>query len=97
MPTYGYRCPECGHEYDKLQKMSDLTRVACPECGAVGERLISGGAGIVFKGSGFYETDYKRAGQKKDEPKTPSDDAGKKQDVSSKKKDSGTTKPKGDG
>ena len=77
--------------------MSDLTRVECPECGAVGERLISGGAGIVFKGSGFYETDYKRAGQKKDEPKTPSDDPGKKPDASSKKKDSGTAKPKGDG
>lgn len=64
MPTYGYRCPSCGHEYDKIQKISDDTRAKCPECGKRGERLISGGIGVVFKGSGFYETDYKRAGRK---------------------------------
>jgi putative FmdB family regulatory protein len=98
MPTYGYRCPECGHEFDKFQKISDLARAECPECGTVGERVISGGAGFVFKGSGFYETDYKRAGQTKDEPKAASDDTGKKKDASpKKKKDSGTAKPKGDG
>ncbi len=52
----------------------------------------------MFKGSGFYETDYKRAGQTKDEPKAASDDTGKKKDASpKKKKDSGTAKPKGDG
>ena len=61
MPTYGYRCPGCGHEYEELQNINDDTRAKCPECGKRGERLISGGAGLVFKGSGFYETDYKRA------------------------------------
>ena len=65
MPTYAYACPKCGHEYDKLQKISDETRAKCPECGTRGERLISGGAGLVFKGSGFYITDYKRAGEAK--------------------------------
>ncbi len=65
MPTYAYACPKCGHEYDKLQKISDDTRAKCPECGTRGERLISGGAGLVFKGSGFYITDYKRAGEAK--------------------------------
>ncbi len=65
MPTYAYACPKCGHEYDKLQKISDDTRAKCPECGTRGERLISGGAGRVFKGSGFYITDYKRAGEAK--------------------------------
>jgi len=65
MPTYAYACPKCGHEYEKLQKMSDETRVKCPECGTRGERLISGGAGLVFKGTGFYITDYKRAGEAK--------------------------------
>ena len=64
MPTYSYRCPKCGHEYEKLQKMSDTTLIKCPECGVKGERLITAGAGIVFKGSGFYETDYKRAGER---------------------------------
>jgi putative FmdB family regulatory protein len=61
MPTYGYKCPKCGHEYEVFQKMSDTTRPKCPKCGTRGERIISGGAGVVFKGSGFYETDYKRA------------------------------------
>jgi len=67
MPTYSYRCPRCGHEYDRFQKITDDTRPDCPECGATGERVITGGAGLVFKGSGFYITDYKRAGEKKPE------------------------------
>lgn len=74
MPTYAYRCPACGHEYEKLQKITDHTRAPCPECGTPGDRMISGGAGVVFKGSGFYETDYKRAGEKKpSEPKKATD------------------------
>ena len=97
MPTYGYRCPNCDHEYEKLQKMSDRSKVACPECATPGERLISGGAGIVFKGSGFYETDYKRAGEKK--PKDEGDKAKPKTDeksaAKSEKKDAaaGSDKP----
>ncbi|MBI4501305.1 MAG: zinc ribbon domain-containing protein [Gemmatimonadetes bacterium] len=73
MPTYEYRCPKCGHEYEKVQKISDNTRPKCPKCGTRGERMISGGVGVVFKGSGFYATDYKRTGEKKsgDESATP--------------------------
>ena len=67
MPTYGYRCPKCGHEFDKFQKITDSTRAKCPECGTRAERLISGGGGVLFKGSGFYETDYKRASAGKSE------------------------------
>lgn len=64
MPTYAYRCP-AGHEFERFErKISDKSRVKCPTCGKMAQRLISGGAGILFKGSGFYITDYKRAGEK---------------------------------
>ena len=76
MPTYAYRCPACGREYDKLQKMSDATPVECPDCGTPGERQISAGIGFVFKGSGFYETDYKRAGKTRTEYKSDAGEAG---------------------
>lgn len=91
MPTYGYRCPACGHEYEKLQRINDASRVPCPECGTEGERLISGGSGIVFKGSGFYETDYKRAGSAK-----PKDEKKKETPTKSDKpsKSDGGSKPK---
>lgn len=93
MPTYGYNCPKCRHQYDKLQKMSDETRAECPKCGTAGERIISGGAGLVFKGSGFYETDYKRAGSAKDKSESGAKDSSKSGEKS-KKPDSGSSKPK---
>jgi putative FmdB family regulatory protein len=65
MPTYEYRCPGCGTEFEKFQKMSDEPVAECPRCGANAERRISGGAGLVFKGSGFYITDYRGEGYKK--------------------------------
>jgi putative FmdB family regulatory protein len=58
MPTYEYRCPK-GHEFEEFQRMSDPAAAACPECGAQAERLLSAGAGLLFKGSGFYITDYR--------------------------------------
>ena len=80
MPTYEYRCAE-GHEFDVFQKMSDDPLTECPECGASAERKISSGAGLVFKGSGFYITDYKKAEEKKNdsaasEKKSSSGDGG---------------------
>ncbi len=64
MPTYEYRCPN-GHSFEKFYpRMNDRRHLPCPTCGATAERVISGGAGLVFKGSGFYVTDYKRAGEK---------------------------------
>ncbi len=92
MPTYGYRCPACGHDYDKIQKISDLTRAECPECGTPGERIISGGVGVVFKGSGFYETDYKRAGESKAKDKSAASDSSKKKSGSEKSDASGKSK-----
>ena len=61
MPTYGYRCETCGHEYDVWQRMSDEPGAVCPSCGGEGRRLFFP-AGIVFKGSGFYKTDSRTSG-----------------------------------
>ena len=62
MPTYEYLCPQ-GHEFELFQKMSDKPRAKCPTCGKPATRQISGGAGLHFKGSGFYITDYGKDGK----------------------------------
>jgi putative FmdB family regulatory protein len=62
MPTYEYECPE-GHTFEKFQKISDKPRAKCPVCGKPATRKISGGAGLVFRGSGFYITDYGKDGK----------------------------------
>src|SRR4051812_24610321 len=62
MPTYDYQCPD-GHVFEKFQKMADKPRAKCPVCGKPAVRKISGGAGLVFKGSGFYITDYGKDGK----------------------------------
>jgi putative FmdB family regulatory protein len=64
MPTYEYRCPD-GHEFDLVQRMSDEPGADCPECGKPSERLLSAGGGLLFKGEGFYITDYRSAEYKK--------------------------------
>lgn len=62
MPTYEYICQKCGKAFEHEQKMSDPPLTKCPEKGCKGkvERLISAGTGVIFKGTGFYETDYKK-------------------------------------
>jgi putative FmdB family regulatory protein len=65
MPTYEYRCPACQTEFEKFQRMSDDPVAECPSCGAAAERRLSGGAGLLFKGSGFYITDYRSDSYKK--------------------------------
>lgn len=62
MPTYEYRCPD-GHVFERFQKMSEKPQAKCPVCGKLATRKISGGAGLVFKGSGFYITDYGKDGK----------------------------------
>lgn len=62
MPTYDYRCDACGHGFDVFQSITDPAMKKCPKCRKQKlRRLIGAGAGIIFKGSGFYETDYKRS------------------------------------
>jgi putative FmdB family regulatory protein len=87
MPTYEFVCPN-GHHFDRFfRKISDApSEAACPECGAEAERQISGGAGLVFKGSGFYITDYGKDGKK-----------GMKSSASSSGTEGGSTKGSGEG
>jgi len=66
MPTYDYRCNACDHEFELFQSMKDRPKKKCPECGKnTLERLIGTGAGVIFKGGGFYETDYRSESYKK--------------------------------
>jgi len=78
MPTYDYRCNACDVEFELFQSMKDKPKKKCPECGKNAlERLIGTGAGIIFKGGGFYETDYRSESYKKDaKADKPSTDAG---------------------
>jgi putative FmdB family regulatory protein len=62
MPTYEYRCPS-GHDFELVQKMNASPRAKCPVCGKPATRQISGGAGLIFKGTGFYITDYGKDGK----------------------------------
>lgn len=68
MPTYEYLCTKCGHEMEAFQSMKDAPLKKCPSCGKAGlKRKVGGGAGLIFKGSGFYITDYKKKAAPKSE------------------------------
>ena len=97
MPTYEYECTKCGYEFERFQNMSDEPLKRCPKCRCKVRRLIGSGAGIIFKGSGFYETDYRSKSYKeaaskessaaKDSKKSASDSKSKsKKSKDSKKK-----------
>ena len=67
MPTYEYVCPKCDHAFEQFQSMNDAPLKKCPKCKKTGvKRLIGGGAGLIFKGTGFYITDYRSEGYKKE-------------------------------
>lgn len=81
MPTYEYECDACGHAFEKIQRMVDPAVRKCPKCAKLKvRRIISGGSGVIFKGSGFYETDYKRkrpgGGDRGGDARGGSEDAG---------------------
>ncbi|MDD5108665.1 MAG: zinc ribbon domain-containing protein [Candidatus Omnitrophica bacterium] len=61
MPTYEYECLSCKHKFEILQSITAKPKTKCPECGKKLKKLISGSAGFIFKGTGFYATDYKKA------------------------------------
>ena len=89
MPTYDYECQACGHAFEKFQSMTARPVRVCPECKTRKvRRLIGMGAGVIFKGSGFYETDYRR------KPKPPADkpDAAEKPAADSKPSSDSTPK-----
>ena len=77
MPTYEYECQSCEHEFEQFQSMKDDPLKECPECGKKKlKRKVGGGAGLIFKGTGFYITDYKKKGggeSKTSESKSTSD------------------------
>jgi len=62
MPTYEYECQKCHHRYELYQSMEDKPKRKCPKCGGRVKRLMGTGAGIIFKGSGFHVTDYRKPG-----------------------------------
>jgi putative FmdB family regulatory protein len=90
MPTYEYRCGACGEEFEKFQRMSDEPGAPCPVCGEPAERRMSAGAGLLFKGSGFYITDY-RSDSYKNAAKSESGGGEKRSDAGGESK-GGTTK-----
>jgi putative FmdB family regulatory protein len=66
MPTYEYLCKKCEHEFEQLQSITAKALRKCPQCGKMSlKRLIGAGSGVIFKGSGFYETDYRSESYKK--------------------------------
>jgi len=88
MPTYNYYCSDCDTHFSYFQKMSESPISSCENCGGKVKRLITGGTGLIFKGSGFYLTDYKNG--KKSEDNSPNSTQGK--DKNSKKSEEEKTK-----
>jgi len=93
MPTYEYKCLQCGSEFEAVQKMTAKPGARCPECGGKAERQLSA-SGFVFKGSGFYITDYKRAGEKKETAEGAGKPAGEKPAAESSEKPKSPKKKK---
>jgi len=71
MPTYEYECKSCSHNFEVFQSMSDAPLKDCPECGKEVRRLIFGGTGVIFKGSGFYVTDKSKSAKTETKPAAP--------------------------
>ena len=98
MPTYEYICDNCQHQFEKFQSIKAKPIRKCPKCGKLSvQRLIGAGAGIIFKGSGFYQTDYRSEGYKKaaeNEKKPESTDKTKKESETKAKDSKSSETPK---
>ncbi len=92
MPTYDYECKDCQHAFEEFHSMSAKPVKKCPECGGKVKRLIGTGAGIIFKGSGFYETDYKKKNSVSTTSTTPTEK--KAESKTEKKSEKGKTEAK---
>ena len=93
MPTYDYVCDACDHEFEEFQMMSAKPLKKCDKCGKNKlRRLIGTGAGIIFKGSGFYETDYRSDGYNKDKKANTEKKPEKKSEKKTEKKSDSTAK-----
>ena len=89
MPTYDYLCNGCGHEFEHFQSMTSKLLKKCPECGELSlKRLIGSGAAVLFKGSGFYTTDYRSESYQKQAKAETDKQKGKSEKSKTKKKDS---------
>jgi len=96
MPTYDYECQKCGYEFEAFQQMSAEPLKTCPECKGKVQRLIGTGAGLLFKGTGFYETDYRSESYKSGEKKakdSSSESSAKKEKPKTEKKASSKKSP----
>lgn len=95
MPTYDYECEACGHSFEKFQSITAPAVKTCPQCRKRKvRRLIGTGAGVIFKGSGFYQTDYRNSSYKKaakDDKPAASSESGSKSDASGGKSGSGNS------
>ena len=99
MPTYEYKCNKCGHEFEAFQSMSAAPLTDCEKCATEGsvERVISGGAGLIFKGSGFYITDYRNSSYKSAADKDSGSKSETKPDAKKPSSDSKPPKPSSGG
>jgi putative FmdB family regulatory protein len=73
MPTYEYACQRCGHNFEEFQSITAEPLKRCPRCNGKLQRLLGAGSGLIFKGSGFYQTDYKNS-KTTQQPKTVKED-----------------------
>ncbi|MDM7925310.1 MAG: zinc ribbon domain-containing protein [bacterium] len=109
MPTYDYICTQCGSRFEAFQSIKAAPKAQCPKCGSPGKRQIGTGIGVIFKGTGFYQTDYKRketgggsskakskpSGSKPAETKPSESRASESKSAEPKASDSGTSGAKG--
>ena len=84
MPTYDYKCSKCNHTFEYFQPMSDTPLSECPKCKGSLKRIIGTGSGAIFKGSGFYQTDYKGKSQQSSKSSVPDNKASSTDNTGSK-------------